>query len=67
MYLIVFVVIKNYFKCFILRVKLSVIVTVATEMKITEQHFPVVLLKTRYFKILTFESMGEVLRCEKPI
>ena len=34
------------------------------EMKATEQHFPVVLFIMLYKVVLTFESVGEILKCD---
>ena len=36
----------------------------ATEMKATEQYFPVVLFIMLYEVVLTFESLVEILKCD---
>ena len=36
----------------------------ATEMKATEQYFPVVLFIMLYKVVLTFESVDEILKCD---
>ena len=33
-------------------------------MKVTEQYFPVVLFIMLYTVVLTFESLGEILKCD---
>ena len=35
-------------------------------MKATEQYFPVVLFIMLYKVVLTFESVGEILKCDHP-
>ena len=37
------------------------------QMKATEQYFPVVLFITLYKVVLTFESVGEILKCDHEI
>ena len=34
------------------------------QMKVTEQYFPVVLFIMLYKVVLTFESLGEILKCD---
>ena len=36
---------------------------VTIQMKATEQHFPVVLFIMLYKVVLTYESVGEILKC----
>ena len=38
--------------------------SVTTEIKVTEQYFPVVLFIMLYKVVLTFESVDEILRCD---
>ena len=38
--------------------------SVAIQMKATEQHFPVVLFIMLYKAILSFESVDEILKCD---
>ena len=38
--------------------------SVTIQMKATEQYFPVVLFLMLYKMVLTFESVGEILKCD---
>ena len=38
--------------------------SVTTQMKATEQYFPVELFITLYKMVLTFESVNEILKCD---
>ena len=38
--------------------------SVTIQMKATEQYFPVVLFVMLYKEVLTFESVGEILKCD---
>ena len=38
--------------------------SVTIQMKATEQYFPVVLFNTLYKVVLTFMSVGEILKCD---
>ena len=40
--------------------------SVMTEMKATEQYFPVLLFITLYKMVLTLESVDEILKCDHP-
>ena len=40
------------------------ILSVTIQMKATEQYFPVVLFITFYIRILTFDSVDEILKCD---
>ena len=40
------------------------ILSVANQMKATEQYFPVVLFIMLYKVVLTFESVNEILKCD---
>ena len=41
--------------------------SVAIQMKATEQYFPVVLFITLYRVVLTFESVDEILKCDQTV
>ena len=41
--------------------------SVAIQMKATEQYFPVVVFITLYRVVLTFESVDEILKCDQTV